>query len=108
LSFLAPLLSSSANLTVSLRTATRSAFLFRPRVKEGAYGESHTLTVNVTYDSSHDTISGTFLAKGEASVSISSLPAPPAEQLFNLLPYALVAVIVGSIVALAAVLLQRR
>ncbi len=81
---------------------------FRPRVKEGAYGESHTLTVNVTYDSSHDTISGTFLAKGEASVSISSLPAPPAEQLFNLLLYVLVAVIVGSIVALAAVLLRRR
>ena len=81
---------------------------FEPRVKEAAYGKSHILTANVTYDSSYGGLSYTLLATGEKPVSILPLPSAPTPQIFDILLLALIAVLIGSVVALAAVLLRRR
>lgn len=92
----------------SLTSGSRRVLAFDVRVKEAAYDKSHTFTANVTYDSSYDTFSGTFLAKGDRTVSISSPPSAPAQQPFDILLLALVAVLIGSVVALSAALLRRR
>ncbi|MCK4405201.1 MAG: hypothetical protein KAV43_01670 [Hadesarchaea archaeon] len=92
----------------SLSSGSQRVINFDVRVKEAAYGKSHTFTANVTYDSSHGTFSGTFLAKGDRTVSISSPPSAPTQQPFDILLLALIAVLIGSVVALSAALLRRR
>ena len=91
----------------SLTSVGQKAINFDVRVKEAAYDKSHTLTANVTYDSSYGTFSGTFLAKSDKMVSISSPPSVPTQQPFDIILLALIAVLIGSVV-LAAVLLRRR
>lgn len=92
----------------SITSGSRRVLDFDVRVKEAAYDKSHTFTANVTYGSSYGTFSGTFLAKGDRTVSISSPPSAPTQQPFDILLLALIAVLVGSVVALAAALLRRR
>ena len=99
---------TSAQELGSLSSGGQRVVNFDVRVKEAAYNKSHTFTANVTYDSSYGTFSGTFLAKGDTSVSISSPPSPPAQQPFDVLLLVLVAVLIGSVVAFAAALLRRR
>ena len=91
----------------SLTSVGQKEINFDVRVKEAAYDKSHTLTANVTYDSSYGTFSGTFLAKSDKMVSISSPPSVPTQQPFDIILLALIAVLIGSVV-LAAVLLRRR
>lgn len=91
----------------NLTSGSRRVLTFDVRVKEAAYDRSHTLTANVTYDSSYGAFSGTFLAKGNATVLVSSPPSAPTQQPFDIILLALIAVVIGS-VALAAVLLRRR
>lgn len=92
----------------SLTSGSRRVLSFDVRVKEAAYDKSHTFTANVTYDSSYGTFSGTFLAKGDRIVSIPSPSSPPAQQSLDVLTLVLVAVLIGSVVTLAAALLRRR
>jgi len=90
-----------------LTSGSKRVLTFDVRVKDAAYEKSHTFTANVTYDSSYGTFSGTFLAKDDTTVLISSPPSAPTQQPFDILLLALIAVVIGS-VALAAVLLRRR
>ncbi|TEU13696.1 MAG: hypothetical protein E3I12_02770 [Hadesarchaea archaeon] len=92
----------------SLTSGSRMVLDFDVRVKEAAYDKSHTFTANVTYGSSYGTFSGTFLAKGDRTISISSPPSASTQQPFDILLLALIAVLIGSVVALAAALLRRR
>ena len=91
----------------SLSSGSQRVLTFDMRVKDAAYEKSHTFTANVTYDSSYGAFSGTFLAKDDTTVLISSPPSAPIQQPFDILLLALIAVVIGS-VALAAVLLRRR
>lgn len=92
----------------SLTSGSQRVLNFDVQVKEAAYDKSHTLTANVTYDSSYETYSGTFLAKGDATVSISPPPSPPTQQPLDVLTLVLVALLIGLVVAIAAALLRRR
>lgn len=99
---------TSAQELGSLSSGGQRVVNFDLRVKEAAYDKSHTFTANVTYDSSYETYSGTFLAKGDTTVSISSPPGTPAQQPFDVITLVLVAVLIGAVVAFAAALLRRR
>ncbi len=79
---------------------------FDVRLKEGAYDNIHTFTSQVTHDSSYGDISGTFLAKGDTSVSIPVKPATP-EQVYDILLFVLIGVLVA-VVVIAGVTLARR
>jgi len=99
---------TSAQGVGSLTSGSRRVLDFDVRVKEAAYDKSHIFTANVTYGSSYGTFSGTFLAKGDRTISISSPPSASTQQPFDILLLALIAVLIGSVVALAAALLRRR
>jgi len=88
----------------SLSSGGQRVVSFDLRVKEAAYDKSHTFTANVTYG----TFSGTFLAKDDRTVSISSPPGTPAQEPFDVLLLVFAAVLIGSVAALAVALLRRR
>ncbi|MDI6643359.1 MAG: transglutaminase-like domain-containing protein [Candidatus Hodarchaeaceae archaeon] len=90
----------------SLASGGQWATTFEVQLKEGAYGNRHTLTSKVTYDSSYGDISGTFLAKGKTPISIPAKPAVP-QQVYDIMLFALIGVLVGAIVV-AGITLARR
>ncbi|MEW6222535.1 MAG: transglutaminase domain-containing protein [Candidatus Hadarchaeota archaeon] len=96
----------SAQTKSSLVSNEQWVATFSARLKDNAYGNSHTIKANANYESSYSGVAGGLLAVGERGLSIAARPEVPLVPQ-DIMFYLLIVVVIGVAVVVAVAVARR-